>query len=186
MANQTSSSTTKQSIIDYYDQTQFDYSVAWTGKVDKAVHFGFYDATARTHREALLNTNRVLAKWAALEGGQRVLDAGCGQGGSCFWMHQQLDVETVGIAPVASQIAVCRANAAELGLASKATFEVADFCQMPFADASFDVVWACESVCHAQKKRAFYQEAYRVLKPGGRLVLAEYLRSARPLAAKEE
>lgn len=50
---------------------------------------------------------------------------------------------------------------------------------MPFADGSFDVVWAFESLCHASEKAAFYSEAARVLRPGGRLVVAEYIRASR-------
>ena len=57
---------------------------------------------------------------------------------------------------------------------------------MPFADGRFDVVWACESVCHAERKLDFYREAYRVLKPGGRLVMAEYIRTDRPASKLEE
>ena len=43
-----------------------------------------------------------------------------------------------------------------------------------------------ESLCHAQSKAAVYKEFHRILKPGGRLVIAEYMRSARPLDAENE
>ena len=41
-------------------------------------------------------------------------------------------------------------------------------------------VWACESVCHTENKQDFYNESFRLLKPGGRLVMAEYMRFSRP------
>ncbi len=53
-------------------------------------------------------------------------------------------------------------------------------------DTSFDVVWAQESVCHSTDKRAFLNEAYRVLKPGGRLVMVDGFRIKRPYAEKDE
>jgi SAM-dependent methyltransferase len=52
-------------------------------------------------------------------------------------------------------------------------FEVADFCATPFADESFDVVWALESSCHALNKADFLREAFRVLRKGGRLVVCD-------------
>jgi tocopherol O-methyltransferase len=57
---------------------------------------------------------------------------------------------------------------------------------MPFSENTFDVVWACESVCHAADKEKFYQEAFRVLKPGGTLIMAEYMRTHRPLSPSNE
>ncbi|MBK7408403.1 MAG: methyltransferase domain-containing protein [Saprospirales bacterium] len=62
----------------------------------------------------------------------------------------------------------------------------ADFHQTPFSSQSFDVVWACESLCHSPAKHAFYQEAFRLLRPGGKLVIAEYIRSGRPLSDRQE
>ena len=175
-----------KNIIDYYDQTRFDYRVAWDNSLTPAVHFGFYDDKASDHTNALMNTNRVLADLVGIREGERVLDAGCGKGGSCFWLAINRGVEAVGITPVQTQIDDCKAQAAKLQLENQTSFYLADYCEMPFDANSFDVVWACESLCHAEEKLAFYQEAYRVLKPGGRLVIAEYLRTKRPLQPQEE
>src|SRR5919112_1843604 len=49
-------------------------------------------------------------------------------------------------------------------------FLEASYFDMPFEDNSADVVWAIESVCHAKDKFQFYKEAFRVLKPGGKLI----------------
>lgn len=173
-------------VIDYYDQTRFDYRVSWDNSPTPAVHFGFYDDQSDSHTAALMNTNRVLAEWVNIQEGDRVLDAGCGKGGSCFWLAINKNVESVGITPVQSQIADCNAQAKVLQLTDKTDFVLADYCDTPFEDQSFDVVWACESLCHAKEKAAFYKEAYRLLKPGGRIIIAEYLRAARPLKSAQE
>lgn len=173
-------------VIDYYDETRYDYRVAWDNSPTPAVHFGFYEGKGEKHADALMNTNRVLADWVDIKAGEKVLDAGCGKGGSSFWLAINKQVKAVGITPVQTQIDDCNAQAEKLKLTEQTSFVLADYCATPFADASFDVVWACESLCHAKDKGAFYKEAYRVLKPGGRVVIAEYLRSNRSLKAKEE
>ncbi len=175
-----------QDIIRYYEETQFDYRVAWTGKSDLAVHFGFYRGDAHRHQDALVNTNRMLADLVDIQPGESVLDAGCGKGGSCFWLARERGAHVTGINPVASQIAECRRHAAVLSLTEATDFHRADFTRTPFESGRFHVLWACESLCHARDKSAFYREAYRLLRPGGRLVIAEYIRRRRPLTAPEE
>jgi len=168
-------------VVEYYDLTRYDYRTGWDDSDSPAVHFGYYDEHADKHKQALQNTNRTLAEFANVKAGDKVLDAGCGRGGSCFWLIKNLDVVPTGITPVQSQIDDCLSLAKKLKLESKTTFINADYCDTPFEDASFDVVWACESLCHALDKAAFYKEAYRLLRPGGRIVIAEYIRSERPL-----
>lgn len=175
-----------QAVIDYYDQTRFDYNIAWLNKENLAVHFGFYDEHADKHADALSNTNRILADLAQVEAGDLVLDAGCGKGGSCFWLAKHRLAKAIGISPVATQIEECRAFAKELNLGDKVQFEIADYCATPFPDKHFDVIWACESLCHAEYKLNFYKEAFRILKPGGRLIIAEYLRTQRSHPIAEE
>lgn len=175
-----------QSVIEYYDKTRFDYRVSWDNSENPAVHFGFYEEGAEKHADALQNTNRHLAKVAGINSDDHVLDAGCGKGGSCFWLARNIGARATGITPVQSQISDCWTGVEKLNLQEQVDFVKADYCDMPFEDESFDVVWACESLCHAPDKLLFYKEAYRVLKPGGRLVIAEYLRSDRPLSTKGE
>ncbi len=164
-------------IIAYYDQTWFDYRLLWLNNNNRAVHFGFYDKTTASHQEALVNMNRVLAETVKIQSDDRVLDAGCGQGGSATWIAENTGATVVGITPVESQIKTARAYIELKGLSEKVTIKLGDYIETGFPDESFDVVWACESVCHAEQKHDFYWEAYRLLKPGGRLVMAEYMRT---------
>jgi ubiquinone/menaquinone biosynthesis C-methylase UbiE len=62
----------------------------------------------------------------------------------------------------------------EKGVADKVLFHVMDYTQTNFADESFDVVWACESMSSASDKKAFIAEAYRLLKKGGRLIVIDF------------
>jgi tocopherol O-methyltransferase len=170
----------------YYDETWLDYRVLWLRRRTPGIHFGYWDEQTRRHADALLNLNRVLAARIGIQPGQRILDAGCGVGGSAIWLAETYDVEVVGITPVASQVARARRYAAERGLGDRVSFSQQDYQDTSFPAASFDVVWAMESACHAADKRRFLAEARRVLKPGGHLGLVEYMRTAPHFAPEDE
>ncbi len=138
----------------YYDRTRFDYRYVWNRSGSLAVHFGFYDGHAHEHRFALDNMNRALADLASIRSGERVLDAGCGMGGSCFWLAEQRGADATGISIVESQVLDCQREAAQRK-AERVAFLQADYCRTPFPDSHFDVVWACESVCHTDRKADF-------------------------------
>jgi len=175
-----------ESIVAYYDQTWLDYRIFWLNGSNLSIHFGYTDATTRSHADALVNMNCVLADRIGIRPGERVLDAGCGVGGSSLWLAQQRGADVVGITPVRSQVVQAQRFATRSKLASRTHFAQADYTNTSFPDASFDVVWSLESLCHAPDKAAFYCEAARLLRPGGRLVVAEYIRTARPLDAVGE
>src|SRR5215213_3712833 len=130
----------RDAIIAYYDKTWLDYRILWLNRRTLSVHFGYTDATTRGHADALLNMNRVLADRAGIHPGMRVLDAGCGVGGSSIWLAQSRGASVIGITPVASQVARARRFAAARRLGDQVRFEQADYTDTPFPDASFDVV----------------------------------------------
>src|SRR5262249_51796602 len=144
-----------RSVVRYYEGTWFDYRWVWLNSKNNAIHFGYHDDERRSHADSLLNTNRVLAEIAAIRPGERVLDAGCGIAGSSVWLAERRGANVVGITPVCKQVERARRLVAARGLAHAVVVEQADYTATPFPDASFDVVWALESVCHAQAKSAF-------------------------------
>lgn len=170
-----------QDVVRYYDQTWADYRIIWLSRSNYAFHFGYHDAPGMRHRDALVRNNEVMADAAQVQVGDRVLDAGCGVGGSSCWLAQQRGATVVGITLVPNQVERARVIAERRGVADKTTFQVADYSRIPYPDASFDVVWAQESLCHGADKAATYREFHRVLRPGGRLVIAEYMRTTRAL-----
>jgi tocopherol O-methyltransferase len=173
-------------VVAYYDATLLEYWTFWTGRADLAMHFGYHDGTGRGHSESLLRMNEVLAELAGIRPEDRVLDAGCGYGGSALWLAEHVGCSAAGVTVVPRQVRRARDEALRRGLDSRVTFELADYARTAFPDGSFDVVWGLESVVHAPNKEEFVAEAARLLRPGGRLLISEYmLRDAPPLSAEE-
>jgi ubiquinone/menaquinone biosynthesis C-methylase UbiE len=170
------------SVSDYYSNTLWDYLLAWTDQKNLALHFGYRDGAQLGHTASLSYANKVLADTIAIKPGERVLDAGSGLGGSSFWLVKHRGAITTGIALGVDQVALARQEASRRGLSQECRFLVSDFQCLPFPDKSFDVVWAQESLCHAPAKSDFFKETYRVLRPGGRIVVSDFfLRSQKIL-----
>lgn len=163
-------------VVTYYAESWGDYLRIWIEPDILALHFGYWDSGIRNHAASLERMNRVVADRARLEPGARVLDAGCGIGGSALWLAERCGASVDGISLCGDQVERAANHAADRGLSKSARFHVGDYCATEFPDATFDVVWAQEAVCHAPDKRAFLEEAFRVLKPGGRIVVEDYLR----------
>ncbi len=160
-------------IIDYYELCESDYKFFWQLNHSMAMHAGFWDDTTKSLSDALQRENEVLAEIARITNKDSVLDAGCGVGGSCIFLAVRYGCTATGITLSQKQIETARSNAFKHGVGALVSFHARDYCNTEFPGASFDVVWAIESVCHASDKSQFTREAYRLLKPGGRLIVAD-------------
>ena len=177
---------TKRKIISYYDDSWFDYHLFWRLGSQHALHYGFWDNRTHSLSRALRRENETLAQLAHITHSDHVLDAGCGVGGSSLYLAQTLGCKVTGISLVSSQIAAATSLAKKLRVDTLTHFKVDDFTGTSFPNNSFDVVWAIESVCHAPKKEDFLYEAYRLLKPGGRFIVAEYLLRQQPTSSHDQ
>jgi len=108
--------------------------------------------------------------------GEQVLDVGCGTGTLAVARRVGSTGNVAGIDPSAEQIAHARAKAARRHV--PVDFQIGVIEQIPFPDQTFDVVFSTLMMHHlpAPIKRQGLAEIARVLKPGGRLVIADFKR----------
>jgi tocopherol O-methyltransferase len=167
----------------YYDDAQILYNIFWS---DKALHFGLWENGTKNLSDAIENTNKLVSKLLSLHENDYVLDAGCGTGGSSFFMAKNFGVRSTGIALSPKQIKQARNNAKKLKLDNLVSFELMDFNKMGFRDRTFTKIFGIESVCHANDKLCFLKEAYRILEHGGRIVIADGFLTKDNLTKKEK
>lgn len=158
----------------YYSSTIDDYKEFWLGKRDWAMHLGYSDNDNTTHSQSLIQMNEVLAGLVRISPNDCVLDAGCGYGGSAIWLAANVGCQVDGVNVVSDQLKVACELTRKRRLSRKVRFSYQDYCATSFSDASFDVLWALESVIHTKKKEAFFVEAARILKKGGRFLMADF------------
>jgi len=162
-----------QKIIQYYKDTENAYKDSWDLNNSLAIHYGYWDEKVKSFPQSLLRMNEVMMEAAQIKSTDNVLDAGCGVGGSSIFIATALGCKVTGITLSERQVAHATANAKKKGVEQLVDFKPMNYCATSFPDESFDVVWGCESICYADTKEQFIKEAYRLLKPGGRLVVAD-------------
>jgi MPBQ/MSBQ methyltransferase len=104
----------------------------------------------------------------------KVLDVGCGFGGTSRYLAKKLGNRSLvtGITLSPKQVERATTLASEQGVSANTKFVVMNALDMEFEDNSFDIVWACESGEHMPDKKLYIDEMMRVLKPGGKFVMA--------------
>ncbi|MEE9339579.1 MAG: methyltransferase domain-containing protein [Methylococcaceae bacterium] len=153
----------------YYDELYADYEKNWS---PHHLHYGFWEEGIKTHEESLVNTTKTVLNALDIQKGDRILDAGCGVGGSSRYLLDNYDASVVGI----TYSDLLLKNAIKYSKRydpSKIEFHFMDYTNTEFKDESFDKIFAIESVCYAKDKHDFIKEAYRILKPGGKLVVVD-------------
>ena len=160
-------------IEEYYTSTENAYKDSWDLDRSLAIHYGYWDDKTKNFPGSLLRMNEVMMEKAGVKSTDHVLDAGCGIGGSSIFLAKRTGCKVTGISLSERQVKKAREIAEKEAVTGKIIFEVMNYGKTSFPDESFDVVWGCESICYADEKEQFIKEAYRLLKPGGRLVVAD-------------
>ncbi len=140
------------------------------------VHLGHYGSPPRkcNFQQAKVDFVHELVRWSGLNQlppGSRVIDVGCGIGGSSRILARDYGFEVIGISISTAQISRAM-QLTDQGF--KCDFQVMDALDLKFSNASFDAVWSVEVGPHILDKQRYADELLRVLRPGGILALADW------------
>ena len=162
-----------EKIIEYYDVGEQSYRDIWHLDSALSMHYGFWEKGVSNLKQALIKEIEVLANVVQINSEDKVLDAGCGVGGSSIYLAERIGCEVIGITLSEHQVNKATQSAKYRNLDSLVSFQKMDFHQTSFKENSFDVIWFLESFCHSDDFEILVKEVFRLLKPNGRLMIAD-------------
>lgn len=157
----------------YYDTLGPFYQIVW----GDSIHFGYWDDPTDADiamAQAQQRFTDLMIEQMALEPGQRALDVGCGTGRPGIRLAQRTGAHITGITVSQSQLVQARANAQDTRT-QNIDFELVNAMELPYPDATFDAAWAFESIFHMPSRLRVFEEMRRVVRPGGRVVVADFV-----------
>ncbi|MCD6663276.1 MAG: methyltransferase domain-containing protein [Comamonas sp.] len=116
-----------------------------------------------------------LARAAKVDATKRVLDVGSGVGGTSRCLAREFGCRVTGIDLTDEYCRVAAMLSERIGLGELVDYRHGDATSLPFADASFDIVWTEHAAMNIPDKPRLYKEMSRVLKPGGTLAIHDVL-----------
>ena len=149
----------------HYDELDVAYRRIW----GEHVHHGYWRTGRETPAEAAEALTALVGERLGIEPGQKLVDIGCGYGGTAAHFAR-VGAAVTGFTLSPAQAAVARARP-EAGL----DFHVRDWVENGLPDGVLDGAYAIESTEHMADKPRAFAEAARVLKPAGRLVVCAWL-----------
>ena len=159
----------KQKIVRHYDTVSPYYHSLW----GEHIHHGYWIRGDESKEDAQDQLIEHLAGLAEIQPGSRVLDIGCGYGGSSLYLAKKYGAIPTGI--TISPVQVEMANRAAAMQKLNATFLLMDAEVLHFTEP-FDLLWSVESISHYQDPAKFFCSAAEHLKPGGSFALTDWFR----------
>jgi demethylmenaquinone methyltransferase/2-methoxy-6-polyprenyl-1,4-benzoquinol methylase len=144
---------------------------------------GSYDLNNRVHSLGRDQAwRRFAVKAADVREGERVLDVACGTGDLTQAFADSPAATVVGLDFTHEMLVVAQQKRRTHKAGGKVTYLEGDAMRLPFADASFDVVSIAFGIRNVSEPMKALREFFRVLKPGGRVVILEFERPRFPIA----
>lgn len=180
-------------VRDYYnEQTEKFYIRTWH---DTHIHFGLFEKDEKLligrgkwvravrgkkiqqmKTKAMERMIEAVVEPIGIPAGGKVVDAGCGIGGTALYIAKHHDCSVVGVNISDEQLRMATERAEKAGAGDSVTFEYANCSShLPFDDDSIDIVVSIESACHYDDRQKFVAECARILKAGGKLSIVDWM-----------
>ena len=165
-------------VRDYYDANTWKFLLS---TAEGAIHRELWGPGIADRRDALHYVHRRMLEHAVSlrpSGDARIVDLGCGVGAGALYLAERIPADLHGISISPRQVELARRRAGRAGaLRGSCAFHEADFCALPdevtIAVAGADLAYAVEAFVHAPSAAAFFGQAARLVRQGGRLVLVD-------------
>jgi Cyclopropane fatty acid synthase and related methyltransferases len=161
---------TTAQIREHYDSLALIYSTFWGDHI----HHGLFETGNESAPDAQVKMLSHCVGLLGLHGSERVLDCGCGHGGTLLHLATSHGCSGLGLTLSPKQAKIASQNAAKAGIESKIKFQVRDVGNFVFPKDEFDLVWAMESTEHFPDKPPFFRNVAATLRPGGQSLLAAW------------
>ncbi len=159
----------KNKIVEHYDLVSPYYYSLW----GEHLHHGYWISGDESKETAQIQLIEHLARLGNIQPGSRILDIGCGFGGSSLFLAKHYGVEATGVTISPVQVEMANRAAVENNL--HAEFLLMDAEALQFSQP-FDHLWSVESISHYHDPAKFFSLAAKFLKPGGTFALTDWFR----------
>jgi len=119
------------------------------------------------------STTKEFLKKLDIKPGCKVLDVGCGIGGSCFHFSKNFQTKVCGFDLSENMIEIARNRNREYKFPD-VEFVVADALKVDFEANSFDIIYSRDTILHIPEKDYLFKQLHKWLKPGGQLLITDY------------
>jgi len=166
----------KKSIRGHYDLATPFYRLLW----GPHIHHGLWLNETLTPYQAQCQLTDTLADLIGVTAKDRLLDIGCGMGGSSIRLAKQRGCRCHGITLSPVQKRWATVSAMLKGLSGRVKFEAADAEKIELMPESFDVLWSVECTEHLYDKANFFRKASQWLRPDGKLAIVVWFQGKEP------
>lgn len=171
----------------FYDES----TPLWLSTWGEHMHHGYYGPDgkmAKDNHRAQIDLIEALLQWGGVDEADRILDAGCGVGGSARYLALKFNAGALGLTLSPVQAEQGSRYNREAGLEECIELRVQDLMSLTPADGPFDLIWSLESAEHIADKSGMLALFHSLLAPGGRLLMATWCHRPTPpaLSAEEE
>ncbi|QDS89483.1 Demethylrebeccamycin-D-glucose O-methyltransferase [Rosistilla ulvae] len=157
-------------VAEHYDDLDGYYRQFW----GEHLHHGFWETGSESPQQAIESLIQRVARPLGLAAGASVCDVGCGYGGTSRYLASRQSYRMTGLTISQQQYDFA---VSKLGGADNPRFLLCNWETNSLPDGSFDGLLSIECIGHVMNKDRFFQEIYRVLKPGGRACITAWLSS---------